>query len=319
MSGGRTGTSGPVNAEQPCKVCGKAAGVESFPTTRDSYDIDCPRCGRFEISRSAAMSMPHLTKEGAHLPRLMAALRRASESGSPLVLRTDNTQEIISAAPVPRTLTDALDRLVQYIGDHVETPEGVVPFNPQTDYPLLAASGPDAFIYYLQKARDLGLVELTRLEVGTAARLDVRGWERMLELRRTRPASRQAFVAMWFSDETRDAWLKGIQPALDETGYDPVRVDLIEHNDPIDDLILLEIRRSGLMVADFTGHRNGVYFEAGFAMGLDIPVIRTCREDEIGELHFDTRQYNHIVWNAPEDLKESLIRRIEATAGQGAI
>ncbi len=35
------------------------------------------------------------------------------------------------------------------------------------------------------------------------------------------------------------------------------------------------------MIADFTGHRGGVYFEAGFAHGLGIPVIWTCREDQL--------------------------------------
>lgn len=59
------------------------------------------------------------------------------------------------------------------------------------------------------------------------------------------------------------------------------------HTDRIDDKILAEIRRSGLLVADFTGHRQGVYFEAGFALGLDVPVIWCCREDEIEKAHFE--------------------------------
>lgn len=67
------------------------------------------------------------------------------------------------------------------------------------------------------------------------------------------------------------------------------------------------------MIADFTGNRNGVYFEAGFAMGLGIPVIWTCRKDHIDNVHFDTRQYNHIVWETPEELREKLTYRIEAT------
>ena len=30
---------------------------------------------------------------------------------------------------------------------------------------------------------------------------------------------------------------------------------------------------------------------------LDIPVIFTCRSDKIDQIHFDTRQFNHVVWN----------------------
>jgi nucleoside 2-deoxyribosyltransferase len=109
------------------------------------------------------------------------------------------------------------------------------------------------------------------------------------------------------------AYEKGIAPALEQAGYQPTRIDLQEHNDKIDDRIIAEIRRCGLLIADFTGQRGGVYFEAGFAMGLGLPVIWTCRSDDVGDLHFDTRQYNHIVWDDPQDLKNKLLNRILAT------
>ena len=92
-----------------------------------------------------------------------------------------------------------------------------------------------------------------------------------------------------------------------------MRIDLEEHNEKICDRIISEIRRSGLVVADFTGQRGGVYFESGYAMGLGIPVIRTCRKDFMETLHFDTRQYNHVSWESPEELKGKLINRIRAT------
>jgi hypothetical protein len=75
------------------------------------------------------------------------------------------------------------------------------------------------------------------------------------------------------------------------------------------------------LVADFTqgesGARGGVYYEAGFAHGLNLPVIFTCREDAIGKVHFDTRQYNHIVWETVEELRDKLAKRIAATVGDG--
>jgi len=107
--------------------------------------------------------------------------------------------------------------------------------------------------------------------------------------------------------------MEGFSPALEENGYVPMRIDAVQHNEKIDDRIIAEIRRSGLLVADVTGQRGGVYFEAGFAMGLGIPVIWTCRDDEIANVHFDTRQYNHVVWSTPSDLREKLNLRIQAS------
>jgi hypothetical protein len=48
-------------------------------------------------------------------------------------------------------------------------------------------------------------------------------------------------------------------------------------------------------------------------MGLGTPVIWTCRKDDIKNAHFDTRQYNHIIWSTAEELREALHLRIAAT------
>ncbi len=118
---------------------------------------------------------------------------------------------------------------------------------------------------------------------------------------------------MWFDPTLERPYEEGFKKAVEACGYDPMRVDLKEHNEKIDDTIIAEIRKSRFMIADFTGHRGGVYFEAGYALGMGLPVIWTCREGHKDDLHFDTRQYNHILWNDGEDLYEKLRRRIEAT------
>lgn len=123
----------------------------------------------------------------------------------------------------------------------------------------------------------------------------------------------QVFVAMWFASSLARAYSAGMEKAIRDCGYDPIRIDLKEHNDKICDAIIAEVRKSRFMVADFTGHRGGVYFEAGYALGFGIPVIWTCREGDSEGLHFDTRQYNHIIWKDETDLYEKLRRRIEAT------
>ena len=43
-----------------------------------------------------------------------------------------------------------------------------------------------------------------------------------------------------------------------------------------------------------------------------IPVIWTCRNDMLKHIHFDTRQFNHIVWDDADDLYKKLKNRIGA-------
>ena len=96
-------------------------------------------------------------------------------------------------------------------------------------------------------------------------------------------------------------------------GQRALRIDRKEHNNQITDEIMAGIRGAEFMVAYFTGHRAGVYYEAGFARGLGREVIYCCREDAFKERHFDTSVINHVVWTDPADLRKKLADRIRAT------
>ena len=125
--------------------------------------------------------------------------------------------------------------------------------------------------------------------------------------------SRDCFVAMWFDASMEEFYQCGIYKPLKEIGFNPVRVDKIEHNDRIDHVIFDLIRRSRFVVADFTGNRAGVYYESGFASGLGLPVIHTCRRDSFNERHFDVHTINTIVYDTIEDLATDLRRRVTET------
>ena len=148
--------------------------------------------------------------------------------------------------------------------------------------------------------------------------VSVGGHERVSEIERNVDNS-QAFVAMWFNDNMDEVYENAIAPAIVAAGYDPFVINRNEGDLRIlDDQIIGEIRRSRFVVADFThgkdGARGSVYYEAGFAHGLGLPVIFTCKNDD-SELHFDTNHYPHIMWDQFDDLREALERRIRAAIG----
>jgi nucleoside 2-deoxyribosyltransferase len=91
----------------------------------------------------------------------------------------------------------------------------------------------------------------------------------------------------------------------------------VEHVNRIDDEIIGRIRSSRFIVADFTGHRAGVYFEAGMMLGLGRTVIWMCKDDDLANAHFDTRQYNFINYKSVEEARKRLYDRIMAIEGAG--
>ena len=186
----------------------------------------------------------------------------------------------------------------------------------------MAWSESTTFEEVIYLARYLQEKELIREQIPQSCiyQLTVDGHSKIAELQYI-PRSSQTFVAMWINCETDEAFERGLKPGIKEAGYDVLRIDKKEDVVKIDDEIISEIRRSRLLIADFTqgkdGARGGVYFEAGFALGLGIPIIFSCRRDMVDKLHFDTRQYAHILWGNPDELRVAIRDRIRARVGQG--
>lgn len=136
-----------------------------------------------------------------------------------------------------------------------------------------------------------------------------------LEAGNAKKAGLQGFVAMSFDKSLDTAWSEGFYPAIRSAGFAPMRIDAKEYVGGISDEIISEIRRSRFVVADYTGQKNGVYFEAGFALGLGLIVIPTCKADDVNNLHFDIKHLNTLLWSDANDLAEKLSRRIAAVVG----
>ena len=93
-------------------------------------------------------------------------------------------------------------------------------------------------------------------------------------------------------------------------------MDEIEYNHLIVPEMLYEIRQAKFVIAELTGHNNGAYYEAGYALGQGKEVIQLCKEETFGtDGHFDVQQINTICWKDEEDLKLRLVNRIKATIG----
>ncbi len=169
--------------------------------------------------------------------------------------------------------------------------------------------------------------------------LRIKAWER-LRARQVAKQSSQVFVARWFCAEMERVHDDAIVPAVQDVGLVPYCVNREHFTDPIDDTIIAEIRRSRAVIVDVTGERPSVYFEAGFARGLEIPVIWTCNaswttrlpvrvaassEEQIetavmrwnDRLHFDTEHFPHIMWTDAAELRKALVNRLRALGISG--
>jgi hypothetical protein len=297
-----------------CLLCDEPV---SSPRDFDTFGvrIDCPRCGTYEMTFQASINARTWLPDAMARRYLISGLcrQRWEHERRPLRLTQENLDTIADLAPTD--VLDQMDMLLLNVAaaagrGNLPGGTGIVATN---DYPLAFSPSPEHLRYVLGQLERQGLIEINHEAMGpvTPVALSAQGWMRIRELRQTPRTSRQAFVAMNFSPELVSCYDHAIEPAIREAGYKPLRVDREEHSDRIDDFILSQIKRSRFLVADFTGQRFGVYFEAGYAFGLGLPVIWTCHESDLPGLHFDTRQYNHIVWASEDELRSRLQARIE--------
>lgn len=319
-----------------CPIWGTTTTV--YPTRRDGWEVESPRTGgRYFVSSTAAAVLKNWDEHkklkltswlieqrdlGVECPEITSRSLEEVEFRRPLTLRTRadrllnfmESQQNYIGQPIPLKITGAAERL--YGNGFTEFGGRVLAYSEsirveEAEF-LIRQLESEGFLKEVSQSTDESKYEIT-----------LKGYTHLSDLQRRNIASKQAFVAMWFDDSMTDVYDVAIAPAIREVGYEPLRIDRKDHNNKIDDEIIAEIRRSRFLVADFThgqsGARGGVYYEAGFAHGLNMPVIFTCRSDAIDHVHFDTRQYNHISWMTPKELKEKLTKRIGATIGDGPL
>lgn len=235
------------------------------------------------------------------------------------------------------------DKASLYVGS-------LVKINHSNDYPIYYCDEPSEIVAICRLLLKEGLINAPdALNPQNNLFITAKGYQRLREIQKPNKTSRQCFVAMWFAPEMNNVYETAIKNAIEfrEEGesvprFEAVKIDNVEHVNDINDEIIGQIRRSRFMVCDLTGYRGGVYFEAGFAYGLGLDVIYTCRKDWAKEeilkneasqevtclydgngneipikkegVHFDLAHRNRIEWSPDnlEDFKVRLENRIKA-------
>ena len=305
------------NAIDSCPVCGRNLPPNStmFDTNR-IFQIDCTLCGQYQIGDIALSVL----KDEAPNPSLSGILRLRSEIGQPELVTRDNYKVLQSIAPASNDVPSKLRYLLRHIARKSNYPGEDIELSRTQDYSVCFGASSEELHYLVKSAEALGFLTVIAIHsVGFRAHLTPNGWEEIKRLPTLE--SSDAFVAMSFAKEPllNDAWEQAIEPAIGSCGYRAVRVDKEEYLGDIVFEIIARMRESRFVLADVTEHKNGVYFEGGYAMGLGLPVIWMCHEDDIDDAHFDTSHLNHLVWSDLNELRKNLENRILATIGRGPL
>ena len=338
------------NENKPCIFCGQDATFNNSQYA-EVNEYCCRQCGNYLVAFWVEEELQKDTGDlGFRIACVLHEKRLRNPNAKFGVFELDDYAELpedhelrnkVSVFKLENLLaefpkaTEIIDRVLlnlsklptTYPMENVEVEQSLFPF-------LFFGQGEAPYNAY-GYIKDMGYIkEFSFTSSGVIFSLSPDGWDHIEELQQANRESRQGFVAMWMDPEMDDIYKNGIKPAIEaDKKYDCLRVDEKPHNDKICDRIIAEIRKSRFVVADFSAGRcqmcdecenkndckdqvrprGGVYFEAGFALGLGIPVIWIVRDDQKDQMHFDTRQYSHIIYRDAKDLRIQLTNRIRAT------
>ena len=324
-----------------CPFCG-LSNVEIDDNMIKQYN--CRRCGAFSLTRAC-----HDDFDGAGFTKdrkntisivLRTKYERRGQKPSDKPLELGELKQITMRYP-PLTPLEKMDnallnleKATSYVGYQVKVKTDI-------DFPYYQCASHAELNHILAFiCKEEFIDALDRENPHNGLWVTPKGYERLRELKTRRRDSRQCFVAMWLDPGMEKVYEEAIRPAIEyvdkgeaEPRFKAVKIDNEEHTNDINDEIISQIRRSRFMVCDLTGYRGGVYFEAGFAFGLGLEVIYTCREDWIEKkvdditdsqddkrqivqegIHFDLEHRNRIEWKDKDlsEFRKRLENRIKA-------
>ena len=242
----------------------------------------CPQCGHFEfVGESLIAYTEHTKTENTNLTvNLVGWIHDQNRQGIVPAEITTQILEILKTQPRPLLVKRAERLLSELVRRedclcsswiiHRELWVTGATYSKNLDETRL-------LIDILMRKGWIGFREATTLQEISSHYIGTEGYIAYEGLTPSLAGSDKGFVAMSFDEELKTVYTEGIQPAISSAGYDAIRIDQKEDIGKIDDAIIANINSSRFIVADFTGHKGGVYFEAGYAMGernshyMDLP------------------------------------------------
>jgi hypothetical protein len=117
------------------------------------------------------------------------------------------------------------------------------------------------------------------------------------------------FVIMQFTDEYNSLYADVIRPTCQDYGYKVIRADDSYTSGSIIDDITRSIRESTIIIADITPNNPNVFYEVGFAHGINKPTI--LLSDRKRELPFDVSGFRTLFYDNTIGGKSSVEERLK--------
>jgi hypothetical protein len=295
-----------------CPLCLDDGAVIQAHIVSNAYM--CSGCGAWSLLDDASTRFENAVQDDKSRNLIRNFIYQSNQKKVPPIPNLGSKElDIILSGNLPST-QEQLDRLIIYIGSNTALGK-LMHFTGKEIYRLLGSDSPRSVDFLIGEAKNQGLLNgnSSGIAINNAGILHSQvqltfSGRKKFDAASEERDSKLAFMAMKFAPDLKDFY-SVVKLAVAETGFNLFRLDDDEavRAGSIDERLKVSIKTSRFLVADLTYSNQGVYWEAGYAEGLNRKVILTCREDWFKDVHFDKNHDLIIKWT-PGTLEEDLKR-----------
>lgn len=290
-----------------CMFCDEIVAIEADGDYDKYIGCSCSPGGYYSLRRDSyelINSLPHQKKRDM-LHVISAYIREQTDCDEKVMLSIDDLDSIVNSPKIPVSIEDKGNRLLQYLYRHAEGPEEPVVIQPlSSSYNLTYSPNLQELVYIIDKL----INEQLLIREGMTFKLTEKGWN---EAATSAGGKKLKPCLILISDDegARIEWQEKLLPKIEQCGYLP---RLIAHSTAQngEKYELQQIADSKLIIADLTGLSPEVYFSAGYALGLNIPVIWTVQSNSADKLFIQIQDVRPLVWDTADELAVILQQRL---------
>ncbi|AIQ60828.1 hypothetical protein [Paenibacillus borealis] len=278
-----------------CLFCDQIVPITAEGDYDRYADCSCSPGGFYNLLRDSYETILSFSQQQKRemLYLVSAYIREKTDCGERVTLSAGDLDSIVNSPAIPVTLEDKGNRLLQYLYRHSEGPGEPVVIQPlSSSYNLTYSPNLQELVYLIEKLRSEELL----IREGMTFKLTAQGWGEAAAITGGKKI-KQCVVLLPNEEELRTEWLEKLLPKIEQYGYLP-RV-LAQASE---EYSLTPIADSKLIIADVTGQSPAVYFAAGYALGLNIPVVWTVKSEDADKLWVHLQEIRPLVWDTAEDL-----------------
>ncbi|MBI2634736.1 hypothetical protein HYW82_03670 [Candidatus Peregrinibacteria bacterium] len=222
-----------------------------------------------------------------------------------------NIKEFMQSVQIPQNPSQKIDKLLENLDNASNSKIGKnLGLNLDMGGKWCYASDRTEFLFILNAAKErkyFSEAEFSKTNEKYFIVLSVKAWDRIEETKKVNRKSKQGFIACWFTDPpnpNNQAIVDGIKNA----GYEAMILQGKHFPETVISKALGEIKKSRFVVVDLTGERKSVFFEAGYALGINIDVLFVVEKEywdaNKTSLEFYVKNYNIKAYSSPAELQE---------------